>query len=711
MIDLSNEETLKSFENFIMNNLPNDAPKRELAEFVVTLFKNDMESDGTSFEEQCVKQLREFLGHDTQSFVSTLFKYIRNIEREKERREDNSPREDHHHSNRENREDYHSSRDSRENKDDHHSSRKRYDEERYDDKYQDRSPNRRNKRDNYNNNNNFNNNSNYKQGGVGGNKKYKNPRDNYDNNNNYNNNNNRRNNNFNNNPNNPNNPTNIRMNNNYQRNNYNRGKFCREFAEKGTCHRINCQYPHLNQIEIDNMRNYNNENQYHNKNNNNNINNEFQYNKNPNEIQSNEINNQNNEENNFNNQNFSNNLNNTNSENMITSDNPLDTGLSTNTRRNDGLKKKFQNNRNSLVVENIPRELNEIAKISEHFSKFGKIRNIKIIENKRKCIVDFSSNDQAFKAYRSSEAIMGNRFIKIRWNKNDQFRPNNISNNQEDPYTLNQVDQNNENDESNNNDYNNNNNEEDVANDNENNNVDKETTSYQQPSPSEESIKIAEYNKKKLNLINDILKMADEEKDPKKKEFLKQQAKELLQKTEITEKKRPIQEISETSNIPKKKVNTESRPTKRRMKLDNRCSCIKIENLPVVLSSTGKLFAHFKNYGTIEKVWIEGQDGFARFSTRGEAEYAFNNAFYSISGDQLAFSWHETKDNDEEIKDETKDDNENNENNDEASPNKEGNDSNEEKNKENEEVNNQSGSLSTNLETSTNDLNPNEDKD
>ena len=83
------------------------------------------------------------------------------------------------------------------------------------------------------------------------------------------------------------------------------------------------------------------------------------------------------------------------------------------------------------------------------------------------------------------------------------------------------------------------------------------------------------------------------------------------------------------------------------MKIDNRTSCFKIENLPTNLSRSGTLFQHFKSYGTIEKVWIEGNVGFVKFFTRGEAEYAFKNAIYTIFGDVLTFQWHEPNNNPE----------------------------------------------------------------
>lgn len=71
----------------------------------------------------------------------------------------------------------------------------------------------------------------------------------------------------------------------------------------------------------------------------------------------------------------------------------------------------------SLELRKIPRGLNEISHLNDHFSKFGKITNIQIRydNDPEAAIVTFSSHAEANVAYRSTEAVLNNRFIKVFW--------------------------------------------------------------------------------------------------------------------------------------------------------------------------------------------------------------------------------------------------------------------------------------------------------
>jgi hypothetical protein len=70
-----------------------------------------------------------------------------------------------------------------------------------------------------------------------------------------------------------------------------------------------------------------------------------------------------------------------------------------------------------LCILNIPRELNTISKIDEHFSKFGPVVNIEILQNEKKARVKFSSHRDAVSAMKSPEvcgvksAIVGSIFV------------------------------------------------------------------------------------------------------------------------------------------------------------------------------------------------------------------------------------------------------------------------------------------------------------
>jgi RNA-binding protein 26 len=68
-------------------------------------------------------------------------------------------------------------------------------------------------------------------------------------------------------------------------------------------------------------------------------------------------------------------------------------------------------------LRKIPRGLNAISHLNDHFSKFGKITNIQIAyeNDPEAAIVTFSSHAEANVAYRSTEAVLNNRFIKVFW--------------------------------------------------------------------------------------------------------------------------------------------------------------------------------------------------------------------------------------------------------------------------------------------------------
>lgn len=71
----------------------------------------------------------------------------------------------------------------------------------------------------------------------------------------------------------------------------------------------------------------------------------------------------------------------------------------------------------SLELRKIPRGLNAIAHLNNHFSKFGKIINIQISYegDPEAAIITFSTHAEANVAYRSTEAVLNNRFIKVFW--------------------------------------------------------------------------------------------------------------------------------------------------------------------------------------------------------------------------------------------------------------------------------------------------------
>lgn len=74
----------------------------------------------------------------------------------------------------------------------------------------------------------------------------------------------------------------------------------------------------------------------------------------------------------------------------------------------------------SLELKKVPRILNNITQLNNHFCKFGKIVNIQVNfgGDPEAALVTFQMPSEAKAAYRSTEAVLNNRFIKVFWHNN-----------------------------------------------------------------------------------------------------------------------------------------------------------------------------------------------------------------------------------------------------------------------------------------------------
>lgn len=97
-------------------------------------------------------------------------------------------------------------------------------------------------------------------------------------------------------------------------------------------------------------------------------------------------------------------------------DGPTKRKLPINSRLGPPSRVALQNNC-SLELRKVPRGLNSIAHLNNHFCKFGKIVNIQVTYegDPEAAIVTFSTHAEANVAYRSTEAVLNNRFIKVFW--------------------------------------------------------------------------------------------------------------------------------------------------------------------------------------------------------------------------------------------------------------------------------------------------------
>ncbi|KAG9104147.1 hypothetical protein FRC06_005039 [Ceratobasidium sp. 370] len=71
----------------------------------------------------------------------------------------------------------------------------------------------------------------------------------------------------------------------------------------------------------------------------------------------------------------------------------------------------------TLVVEKIPPERLSLEEINNWFKKFGTVTNVAIDVPSAKALISFSTHDEARDAWRSEDAVFGNRFVKLYWHR------------------------------------------------------------------------------------------------------------------------------------------------------------------------------------------------------------------------------------------------------------------------------------------------------
>ncbi|XP_061090458.1 RNA-binding protein 27 isoform X2 [Conger conger] len=98
-----------------------------------------------------------------------------------------------------------------------------------------------------------------------------------------------------------------------------------------------------------------------------------------------------------------------------------------NNQHKPGFQKKNHYANTKLEVRKIPRDLNNITKLNEHFSKFGTIVNIQVVfgGDPEAALIQYTANDEARRAISSTEAVLNNRFIRVYWHRenNEQHQP------------------------------------------------------------------------------------------------------------------------------------------------------------------------------------------------------------------------------------------------------------------------------------------------
>jgi RNA-binding protein 26 len=71
----------------------------------------------------------------------------------------------------------------------------------------------------------------------------------------------------------------------------------------------------------------------------------------------------------------------------------------------------------TLVVEKIPEDKLALDEVNAWFKKFGTVTNVAVDASSGKALVSFSSHTEAHAAWKSEEAVFGNRFVKVFWHR------------------------------------------------------------------------------------------------------------------------------------------------------------------------------------------------------------------------------------------------------------------------------------------------------
>ena len=74
-------------------------------------------------------------------------------------------------------------------------------------------------------------------------------------------------------------------------------------------------------------------------------------------------------------------------------------------------------NDKTLVVEKIPEEKLSLGSVNEWFTRFGTVTNVAVDAVSAKALVTFSNHDEALAAWKSEDAVFGNRFVKVFWHR------------------------------------------------------------------------------------------------------------------------------------------------------------------------------------------------------------------------------------------------------------------------------------------------------
>ena len=74
-------------------------------------------------------------------------------------------------------------------------------------------------------------------------------------------------------------------------------------------------------------------------------------------------------------------------------------------------------NGTTLVITDIPRGSLSVPAIKDYFARFGDVTNVAVDGGSARALVSFTSNQEAYQAWKSPDSVFGNRHVKVLWHR------------------------------------------------------------------------------------------------------------------------------------------------------------------------------------------------------------------------------------------------------------------------------------------------------
>lgn len=71
----------------------------------------------------------------------------------------------------------------------------------------------------------------------------------------------------------------------------------------------------------------------------------------------------------------------------------------------------------TILITDVPPQHLSMGAIRDYFGQFGDVTNVAIEGNSKRALVSFGSNREAYKAWKSDEAVFGSRHVKVLWHR------------------------------------------------------------------------------------------------------------------------------------------------------------------------------------------------------------------------------------------------------------------------------------------------------